>query len=192
MDADDPFIRRYRAKRPPPPPRRRVRPLDLTALTALDDENLIRTLYRHTLARTYLHGEPRDATYLALRPGLRAIFTTCMLHVEVCNGGFHQYFWNTLGLFATEAVLGFELFGDRTRTLLVREAIIIAHEETPLRHRLRTKRNMLQAYLESLRRSELPQLDPRYYATEPALEQLQIAAVRARPELFVTVPPPAH
>jgi hypothetical protein len=46
-----------------------------------------------------------------LPPGVRAVYATWEVEAQVGNGGFDQYFENTDGALADEAVLAFRLFG---------------------------------------------------------------------------------
>lgn len=60
-----------------------------------------------------------------LTPGQRAVYSLTWTEREVCNGGFHQYFWNPTGGLAHEAVEGVRLLGiDRYADLIVRAAEI--------------------------------------------------------------------
>jgi hypothetical protein len=41
------------------------------------------------------------------------LYTTAFCQVEVCNGGLHQFFGNSTGILAPEAVEGFVAIGQR-------------------------------------------------------------------------------
>ena len=54
-------------------------------------------------------GEDYDNQYkivTRLSKGFQAIYATWWVEAEVSNGGFNQYFWNSSGQFASEAVEG--------------------------------------------------------------------------------------
>ena len=57
-------------------------------------------------------------------PGVRAVYTTWVVEAEVGNGGFDQYFLNTEGTLAEEAIAGFRLFGAGRLAVLVEEALL--------------------------------------------------------------------
>jgi hypothetical protein len=50
------------------------------------------------------------------------LFSIHWLHIEVCNGGFWQYFFNSTGTTAPEAIRGFAAIGMKDVSFLVAEA----------------------------------------------------------------------
>jgi len=58
-----------------------------------------------------------------LPPGVRAIYTTWLVDAEVNAGGFHQYFFNSSGQYAGDALAGYELLGAEEYAALMRSAI---------------------------------------------------------------------
>jgi hypothetical protein len=58
-----------------------------------------------------------------LRPEVGRLFAAHWCHSEVCNGGFHQFFWNSTGVLAPEAVAGFHAIGLTTSAAVVAEAM---------------------------------------------------------------------
>src|SRR5436309_9995601 len=59
----------------------------------------------------------------ALPPGVRAIYTTWLVDAEVNAGGFHQYFFNSSGQYAGDALSGYELLGAEEDAAIMRSAI---------------------------------------------------------------------
>jgi len=49
--------------------------------------------------------------FRAIRPEVGHLYAAHWCHAEVCNGGLHQFFSNTTGLLAPEAVAGFRAIG---------------------------------------------------------------------------------
>lgn len=67
-------------------------------------------------------GSVDDESRLAqLTPGQRAVYSLTWTEREVCNGGFHQYFWNPTGGLAHTAIDGSRFLGlDEYGDLIVR------------------------------------------------------------------------
>lgn len=55
----------------------------------------------------------------------KVLFPTVLLVGDIKNGGFHQCFWNTTGLYAPEAVIGFRVLDLGTTASVVQAAIDI-------------------------------------------------------------------
>ena len=67
----------------------------------------------------------------------KVLFPTHLLCSEVYNGGFHQYFTNTTGLHAPEAVTGFRELGLGDIADLVEKTVSIFGAEFPRERKLR-------------------------------------------------------
>jgi Domain of unknown function (DUF4375) len=52
-------------------------------------------------------------TYSAADRRAAMLFSAHFAQSEFCNGGFKQLFWNSTGVLAPEAVLGFQTIGSR-------------------------------------------------------------------------------
>lgn len=64
-----------------------------------------------------------ERAFEPLTPLQKTIFATTWLESEVCNGGFWQFFWNTTGVLAPEALEGLrtmrlDALADITRTAI--------------------------------------------------------------------------
>jgi hypothetical protein len=59
----------------------------------------------------------------SLAPAVRAIYTTWLVDAEVNAGGFHQYFFNSSGQYAGDALAGYELLGAEEYAAIMRSAI---------------------------------------------------------------------
>jgi hypothetical protein len=103
----------------------------------------------------------------------------------VNNGGFNQYFWNSSGEFAEEAVTGFAFFGAVEHATLMREAIAAGLAEETQRSEF-MERNTLEAFSESYEHTRLGVLDRRYFSLSENLSALRVKAVRERPNEFTT------
>ena len=114
----------------------------------------------------------------ALGPGFRAMDATWRAEIEVAGGGFRQYFRNTRGHFAADAVAGFRLVGAPELAALMEQAIIIASEEQAL------SQPVGQPGGPSRGHDRYRPLDQRFVALARELSTRRIALIRARPELF--------
>lgn len=55
--------------------------------------------------------------------GIASLLSAHWCQSEVCNGGFHQFFYNSTGVLAPEAVTGFRAIGMTTCASLIKEAM---------------------------------------------------------------------
>jgi hypothetical protein len=71
-------------------------------------------------------------------PGQRAIYTTTLFIREVNNGGLHQFFSNSSGIYAKEVLKGFELLGvDKHACILKKAFEFFPDGKVPLDRELR-------------------------------------------------------
>ena len=115
----------------------------------------------------------------ALGPGFRAVDATWWAEIEVTSGGFRQYFRNTRGQFAADAVQGFRLMGAAGLASVMEEAITIAIEEQAL------SQPVGQSSGQSRGQDRYRPLDQRFVEQSRDLGPRRVALIRARPKLFV-------
>jgi hypothetical protein len=120
----------------------------------------------------------------ALSPGFRAVFTTWRVEAEVSNGGFNQYFWNSSGEFAKDAVAGFDLIGTPALGRLMERAIAIYKEDADKAKKFKD-RGSLEAFSESYEGNRLNALDREFYDQTEELTKARLRFIRAKPEQFV-------
>jgi hypothetical protein len=120
----------------------------------------------------------------SLAVGVRATYHTWIVEGEVRNGGFNQYYFNTDGKFASDAVSAFEYFGAIELAVLMREANSARALEAKDMEKYR-ERDTWDAFAESYDRSRLGELDERFYRLYKDLSSLRIARIREIPEEFV-------
>jgi hypothetical protein len=88
----------------------------------------------------------------------RLLFAAHFCQSEVCNGGFDQFFWNSTGVLAPEAVEGFQEIGQTQIAGLVLKAMKLFGDDYP---RDRAER---QLRLTEVSKSSLDSLDQMFYA----------------------------
>ena len=115
----------------------------------------------------------------ALGPGFRAVDATWWAEIEVTGGGFRQYFRNTRGQFAADAVQGFRLMGAPALASVMEEAITIAIEEQALSQPVGQSSGPVRG------QDRFRPLDQRFVEQARDLGARRVALIRARPKLFV-------
>jgi hypothetical protein len=86
------------------------------------------------------------------------LFAAHFCQSEVCNGGFQQFFGNTTGVLAPEAVEGFREIGQSQIAALIEKAISLIGTPYP------RDREERQTRLTQISRSSLDALDDMFYS----------------------------
>jgi hypothetical protein len=158
--------------------------VDPPNLASIADDQVEYAILDYVYARMKGHEE---AEVLATMPaGIRALYLTAGVEEEVNNGGFNQYYWNSTGKFADQAVAAFEFFGAHQYAALMQEANRVHAAEAAQIEKFK-EQGTLQAFSDSYKASKLEPLDERFYKIEENLSALRVAKIRAEPALF-TVP----
>jgi hypothetical protein len=152
-------------------------------LRAISDADVEQAIVDYVIAKIDGHEEREAQIVRSLAPGVRAIWLTWIVEAEVNNGGFNQYYYNTDGEFASEAVAAFEYFGAKQHAALMREANSVRAAEAARMAKFK-QQGTLQAFSESYEHSKLGPLDDRFYKLTENLSQLRIARIRSKPEEF--------
>lgn len=119
-----------------------------------------------------LDGAEFEPFYASLPDGGKQL---CVMHytdAEIANGGFAQYFHNTTGVFAPEAVVAFNLIGESQLATIVQEAIEVFGNPFPRTQILRQK--LVEHRAEALDvelYESFEQWDDRYFANRDTLEE---------------------
>lgn len=122
-------------------------------------------------------------TVNAFSPAWQTAYTTFWLQCEVNNGGHHQFFWNTEGVFNEATEKGLELIDAEPFLKLFKEAkkIYEAHDYAEDKA---SSGNSWEAFTEAYQEERMEELDNQFYK-----EPKQIAAylgeyIRRNPDLF--------
>lgn len=115
--------------------------------------------------------------------GVRAVYLTWAVDVEVNTGGVNQLFFNRGVGLAGEALAGYELLGAEDYAAIMRAAIATFETE---RDRLLPlyERGTPDSFSESSRQADFGTIDQRYYALGDRIYTVWAVAVRDHPELF--------
>lgn len=157
--------------------------LDPAALRVMPDADVEQAVIDYVISK--LEGkEDHEAEIVAGLPsGVRATWLTWIVEAEVNNGGFNQYYFNTDGQFASDAVAAFEYFGAKEHAALVKEANAVRAAEAAEMAKFKAQ-GTLEAFSESYKHSRLGPLDDRFYKLTENLSQLRIARIRQKPDEF--------
>ena len=157
--------------------------LDPAVLSKIPDSELEQAIFDYVITKLDGHYDREEAIVANLPAGVRALYLTWTVEAEVNNGGFNQYYFNTDGKFASNAVDAFQYFGASEHAMLMREANAVRAAETKLMEQYK-KQGTVEAFSESYKHSKLGSLDDRFYKLGENLSQLRIARVRLTPEQF--------
>jgi hypothetical protein len=140
----------------------RYRILTPDLLTSLSADEVADAIVQHVHFRVAGAWGSEAPIIRALPAGVRAIYTTWLVDAEVNAGGFHQYFYNSSGQYAGDALAGYELLGAEEYAAIMRSAIATFEID---RHRLASvELDDPERDSESAVHTALREIDQRYYA----------------------------
>ena len=157
--------------------------LDPATLASIADKDLELAIVDYVASK--LEGQHGNEVEIVrkLVPGARAMYLTWIVDAEVNNGGFNQYYYNTDGKFASEAVAAFEYFGATQHAAVMKDANDVWMSEAAEMARFKTE-GTLEAFSESYEYTKLGPLDERYFQLAEDLSRLHISRIRQWPEQF--------
>jgi len=97
----------------------------------LSDRQLERAVVDSVLARIGTRYDREAEIVRSLPRGARMVYATWLLEAEVGDGGFVQYFWNTAGRLAEEALAGYRLIGARQHARVLEQVLAAYRKEAP-------------------------------------------------------------
>jgi hypothetical protein len=164
--------------------RQRYSALDAATIAGIKDDDLEQAIVDFVLAKVGDNFEREYEVVTALPIAIQDVFNTWVLENEVANGGFNQYFWNSSGQFAEEAVEGLKRIGAPKHSALLLTAMerLLANGDAWGKHR---KIGTLEAFSESYDTSDLGDLDDAFYAAGE-LSPIRVSYIRTHPEQFTT------
>jgi Domain of unknown function (DUF4375) len=176
--SDDDLRRRFEAFEN----RKRYPVLSPSVLASIGDDSVEQAILDFVETKVGPNWKRQYKIVTALPFGIQAVYTTFFLDAEVRNGGFNQYFWNSTGQFAIEALEGLRFFGATDHARLFEGAIQTYVREAPFLKRFRM-RNTLKSFSASYKATSLTEFDPPWYRLPP-LSPLRVSRIRAEPSLF--------
>jgi XTP/dITP diphosphohydrolase len=96
-------------------------------------------------------------SYSSVKPPAGQLYAAHFAQSEICNGGFHQLFWNSTAVLCPEAVQGFDLIGMPETANLLTSAMEALGSSFP------RERDERQRALEHVSKDWLNQLDRQFY-----------------------------
>ena len=129
-----------------------------------------------------LHGFVSRRPFSELTETEKIIRAVEDLEMEVNNGGFHQYFYNSAGDHWQDCLVGLEKVGASKTGLLFKSALSIFNEASPPEDRL--QRQEVAGKLKKEKFEFLDQLDQKFYKYEDNLTALLFKYVEKHREDF--------
>jgi hypothetical protein len=155
-------------------------------MAAVGDEELWSILFQSLIPRVTGTRDEQYAVVKSWTKGLQMLWATQLVDDEVNNGGFNQYFFNSSGQFAMEAIEGFELIGAHERGTLVRRAVDQLFRDAPRLRQFYEQRTM-EAFMESYSHTDLGAIDEAWFKA-PEFFTPRTRYIRENPEQFVIQP----
>lgn len=166
-----------------PSPDERFRTLTPELLGSLSADEIADAVVQHVHLRVAGAWGREPQIIRGLSPGVRAIYSTWLVDAEVNNGGFNQFFFNSSGQYAGDALAGYELMGADEYAAVMRSAIAtfeIDREQLEPFYEAHT----LEAFSESYQHTGLGEIDQRYYALGDRIYYAWATFVRDHPGAF--------
>ena len=160
--------------------------LDSATLRSIKDEDLDHAISWYVSEKLYGKAKSENATLDAEPRGVRVFYMTWLVEVEVANGGFNQYFWNSSSAWATQTPDALAEIGAAEAAELLRGAIALAAKEAPMREKLKAHPSVLQGFSESYKHSKLEEYDAAFGKVAVDLQKRRANYVRSHEELFVS------
>jgi len=157
--------------------------LTVRAIKVASDSE-VEAMFREYVAAKMGDYSRETDVFVELPKGLQMFYATDLLEAEVNNGGFHQYFWNSSGNFARDALDGLKLIGAQAHAKLLQQAMAIRDKEEAHMDAKKAE-GTAEAFSESARASALNKLDKEFYKLGDSLTKQRMKYVRAYPEMFV-------
>ena len=161
----------------------RFRHLTPELLASLSADDIADAIVQHVHLRVAGSWGEEAPLIRSMPPGVRAIYTTWLVDAEVNAGGFHQYFFNSSGQYAGDALAGYELLGAEEYAAIMRSAIATFEID---RDRLApVEAEDPETMADSAVHDALREIDQRYYALGDRIYHAWAVFVVDRPEAFL-------
>ena len=130
------------------------------------------------------------ADYMNISPDWSSIYSTFRLESQVCNGGFHQFFWNSKGE-ANDLVLR-DLIHLRanTQVAIFKKALAVCIEFNVLEQR-KNGPNTWFRFTRGYKTIPWDQIDSEYFKANPRLEPIMIMHIKENQKIYTEPQPPA-
>jgi len=163
--------------------RKIYRTLEVATLREIPDDELEQVIIDYVGTKIDGNYEEEPKIVRSLPESIRAIYVTWWVESEVRNGGFNQFFWNSHGVFAEDAVKGYEFLGAPEHAALLREAIAVSLAEEAIVKKFKNK-NSRESFSESYQHTKLTDIDKKFHKLGDDLGDSRIKVIREKPELF--------
>jgi hypothetical protein len=157
--------------------------LSAEELTAIDDTEVVDAVLGVVWGGVAGLEEAEVAKILEGAPeGFGVVHSVYLLDAEIQNGGFHQYFWNTKGLYVAMLKKSLASLGAMEHLGVLQEALVIMEHEPMIRSG-DSPELRLEAFSSYAVASPFRSLDDSWYALPP-VKELMVSYIRNRPDAF--------
>jgi hypothetical protein len=163
----------------------KIRGLGNRPRTPKEDEKLLKPLWAFAYDMAHLLGGEDWSYVLRLPQPWRALLTTFKLDLQVRNGGFHQFFWNSEGIANEATDEDLALFGATGFQKIFKQAVACAAQFKVVETKCRSE-NTWEDFTTGYKTIPWETHDAAYYEACPTLFQHIAGYVRANPTAFKT------
>ena len=165
--------------------RKIYRELTSEILASIHDDDLERVILDN-IDTGFQQGEQYTLEKISkLTNGQQAVFATYWLEAEVNNGGFNQFYFNSTGIFAEMAEIGFRVIGPPKFSELTKKA-----NDTYSEEKIRLEKfddGSPESFIESYENNPLNDLDQKFYELDKVenIYELRLKYIRNNINEFV-------
>lgn len=113
----------------------------------------------------------------------RAVYTTIALEAEVCNGGHHQFFWNTDGILNEETLADLQLIRAKPFVAIFKKALAEYAHHDYATDKIKSD-NSWEGFTAAYREKRMNDLDTAFYKQSRNIESYLTDYIRNNRKLF--------
>ncbi len=157
--------------------------LDANIIKGIKDDLLEQAIVDYVLLKIDAHPEKIYEVVTALPEGFVTVFATWEVEAEVNNGGFEQYFSNTSGDFALEAIEGFDKIGAKQFANITKQALDLSLKQMAKMAEPGEQAGSTPDSEENPAVT-MEKLDNQFFDNEENISELRVKYIREHPALF--------
>lgn len=160
------------------------KPLTVQEIDTTSDDDLVYTVFGNIFQKISASPDEKYQAVIKLPKPQQAIYIIWMLLLEVNNGGFNQYYYNSEGQFASMLPDALELIDAHRFADLVKQANTVYKEN--YKNITDKQDGTIEGFSKSYENNPLNKFDDAFYEMdiEVNLEQLQVDFIRKHKQAF--------
>ena len=156
-------------------------------ISTIPDDLLIWAMFDHIWLKVDKDYERTLQVLEELPSGFSVVYHLCALDGEIGNGGFNQYFFNSLDRDAEQHLEALRLIDATKHQKVFQEAFRIREEEKQNEElQRRYAERTIESFFSTYGMTMLEKCDEEWYALDEEFDASLIQFIRKHPELFVT------